>query len=197
MNFEDLKKSWQCQAAFPKVTLNADASLKEVRRNQKQFSAIIFSRDVCIAGITFLLIPIFLYSGIRTHEQWSYYMLPLACLLVGVFIVVDRLMRRRKQPAAKETFKSCAEGLLAEVSHEIWLSKNVVWWCVLPITAPIEINVFRDMLHSPDRLAIDAGSAVFSVLVGWGTYYLSKSSVRKDLEPRRQELEKLLSSLNQ
>jgi len=197
MNFEDLKKTWQCQVAFPKVTLNADASLKEIRRNQRRFRATIFFRDALVAGVTFFLIPTYLYSGVRTHEQWPYYLLPLGCLFVGVFILVDRLIRRRQQPAANETLKSCAEALLAQVLREIWLAKNILWWCVLPITAPIVINSIQDVARAPHRLAIDVGGAVFSILVGWGTYYLSRSSVRKDLDPRRQELEKLLSNLRQ
>jgi hypothetical protein len=197
MNFEDFQKVWRCQTDSPRAPLDADALLKGVRRKEQQFRRTLFFRDVIVAGITFLLIPVLLYSGIRAHEVWSYYLLPLGCLFVGVFRVVDRQIQRRKQPSANETLKSCAEASLAQVSHEIWLSKNIVWWILLPITAPEVINSIRDTRHTPERLAIDGGCVVFCVLVAWAAYHLTGSNVRKDLKPRRQELERLLSGLNQ
>jgi hypothetical protein len=56
MNFEDLQKAWQSQDASAKVTINADVLLKEVRRNEQQFRASIFWRDVREVGSAFLLV---------------------------------------------------------------------------------------------------------------------------------------------
>lgn len=46
MNFEDLQKTWQSQNPGARVTINADLLLNEVRRNEQQFRAMIFRRDV-------------------------------------------------------------------------------------------------------------------------------------------------------
>ena len=46
MNFEDFQKAWQAQKAGATVTINADALLKEVQRNRRNFGATIFWRDV-------------------------------------------------------------------------------------------------------------------------------------------------------
>jgi len=50
MNFEELQKAWQCQhkhtSAKFTINANADVLLNEVRRNQQEFRATIFWRDV-------------------------------------------------------------------------------------------------------------------------------------------------------
>lgn len=197
MNFEDMQRSWQSQAAGTQITINSDLLLKEVRRNQQQFRATIFLRDVREVGIAFLVIPVFLYGAIRWHD-WTYYLVALGCLFVGLFIVVDRLKQRRKRPTANETVKACAETSLAEVSHQIWLLKNVAWWYLLPIAVPLGINVSRFILDAPQhRLVFWGGYAVFCILLFWAIYHLNQFAVRRGLEPRRRELETLVSSLNQ
>ncbi len=65
MNFEELQKAWQSQDASAKMTINADVLLKEVRRNQQQFRATIFWRDVREVGLAFLGALFFLYHGLR------------------------------------------------------------------------------------------------------------------------------------
>ena len=51
MNFEELQEAWQSQDTSAKVTIRADALLKEVRRKQRQFRATIFWRDVRELGV--------------------------------------------------------------------------------------------------------------------------------------------------
>ena len=57
MNFEDFQKSWQSQDAAKQVSINTDALLNEVRRDQLCFRRMIFWRDVREIGIAALLVP--------------------------------------------------------------------------------------------------------------------------------------------
>ena len=197
MNFEDFQKSWQNQKAGAKISINADLLLKEVRRNQQQFWATIFWRDVREVGVALLLTVFFLYAGIQGHD-WTFCLLALGCFGVGTFMVVDRRIQRRREPASNETLKSCLEASLAQVAHQIWLLKNVLWWYLLPIAAPLGIAVARDALRSSHAGALFLGGyAVFCVLLFWGVYRLNQFAVRKSLEPRRNELESLLAALGQ
>jgi phosphoglycerol transferase MdoB-like AlkP superfamily enzyme len=199
MNFEDFQKTWQSQASSI-ATINPDILLKEVRHNQRQFRATIFWRDTREVGVAILLTAFFLYQGIR-HPDWTFYLLAFAALGVSTFIVVDRWIQRKKKPVSSETLKTCVETSLAEVNHQIWLLQNVFWWYLLPFAIAVEIFICVSTGRKLDgdlRMAIVAAIfALLVILLYWGIYWLNQCAVRKSLEPRRQELESLLTALNQ
>ena len=200
MNFENLQKTWQSQNPCAQVTINADVLLKEVRRNQQQFRMTIFWRDVREVGVAFLLTVLFLYLGMR-HHDWTDAVLALACFGVGTFMVVDRLLQRSKQPASSDSLKTCIEGSLLQVNHQIWLLKNVLWWYLMPFTVALGISIGHSVWRTSNpgfpALMIGVISALFVALVYWGIYRLNQYAVQKSLEPRRQGLETLLAGLNQ
>jgi phosphoglycerol transferase MdoB-like AlkP superfamily enzyme len=200
MNFDELQKAWQSQNPGAKVTIDTDVLLKEVRRNQQQFRVTIFWRDVREVGVAFLLTVLFLYLGMR-HHDWTDAVLALACFGVGTFMVVDRLLQRGKQPPSSDSLKTCIEGSLLQVNHQIWLLKNIVWWYLLPFTVAVGISICHSVwrAHNPGFPAMMVGviSALFVALVYWGIYRLNQYAVRKSLEPRRQELDALLAALDQ
>jgi hypothetical protein len=87
-----------------------------------------------------------------------------------------------------------------QVSHQIWLLKNVFWWYLLPLQIGLAALIGSVAWQARAAgLAVIMGLAAFALgcgLLGWGVYHLNQIAVRKSLEPRRQELETLLSSLN-
>ena len=198
MNFEDMQKAWQSQDASAKVTIDADVLLKEVRRNEQQFRASIFWRDVREVGSAFLLALYFSQRGLRHHE-WTACLIGFACFGVGAFMVVDCWLQRRKQPATNDSLKACVEGSLVQVNHQIWLLKNVFWWYLLPIAAALGISFGVSAWHWRQEGIPMATGFILYVLVCalayGGVYWLNQFAVRKSLEPRRQELETLLSNL--
>ncbi len=206
MNFEDLQKVWQCQHASAKLSINADTDvlLKEIRRNQQLWAAINFWGAVLEIGGEFLGTLYFSYQGLR-HANWTPFRLPdwdsllvaFACAGVGTFrtfMLVDRFVQRRKQTTANDPLKACIEASLNEVNHEIWLQRNVFWWCWLPFTTALAVSFGYASLrfHTPKFLAF---LVLFVIPLAWWGYRLSQFVVRKSLEPRRQELEALLTSL--
>ena len=99
MNFEDMQKAWQSHDAGAKVLIDADVLLNEVRRNQQNFRATILWRDAREIGVAAIMAWLFLHWAVR-DRLWPLYLVALACIGVGAFMVVDRLLQRRKQPAA-------------------------------------------------------------------------------------------------
>jgi Na+/proline symporter len=199
MNFEKFQKAWQSQDTGAKVTINTDVLLKEVRRNQQHFWMTIFWRDVREVGVAFLLTLFFLHQGMR-HHHWTNYLLALAGFGVGTFMVVDRLLQRKKKPVSNDSLKACVESSLLQVNHQIWLLKNVFWWYLLPFAAAVGISIGHSAWHArnPGFAAMIAGVVVlFVTLLYWGIYRLNQFAVRKSLEPRRQELETLLTGLEE
>ena len=203
MNFEDLQKAWQCQNVCAKLNLNANADvlLKEVQRSHQQLRTMRFLGDVTQISILFLLVPFFAYHGLR-HASWTPFRLPnwdflleaFVCAGVGTFILVYSIVQRRKRTTANDPLKACIEASLHELNHQIWLQWNVLWWFLLPLATVLAVSgVYASLLSQNPRWAV-MGLFVFPLLC-WGIYRLNQSSVRKSLEPRRQELEALLASL--
>jgi len=142
------------------------------------------------------------------HNIWPLTVLAILVFYVGVFLLVDHILQRRKKPTLTGPLLECIEGSLNQVNHQIWLLKNVLWWYLLPPGVGIGIFVICCAL---DTIRNAVGNAVgkelvailgflfaysvFCVLLFWGIYWLNQRCVRKELQPRRQELETLLNNL--
>jgi CubicO group peptidase (beta-lactamase class C family) len=196
MNFEELQKAWRSQDAGAKVTINTAALMKEVRRNQGQFRGTIFWRDVREVGVAAFLTWLFLHWGIRDHN-WSLYPVAFGCFFVGAFIVVDRLIQHQRRPMMNDSLHGCIESSLTHINHQIWLLKNVFWWYLLPIESGLGIFIANQVWRERHAgLPVMIGLLAYVLFCGvtcWGIYWLNQFAVRKNLEPRRQELETLLA----
>ena len=140
MTFDELQKTWQSQRASFKLTIDSDLLLREVKRNKRFFESAIFWRDVREVGVAFIMFLFFLYFGLKM-KIWSLHATALLTLSVGVFMVVDRIVQKRKRPEPAGTLMGCIESSLAQVVHQIWLLKNVLWWYLLPLGVGIGIIV--------------------------------------------------------
>ena len=123
-------------------------------------------------------------------------------LFIAVFMTVDRIAQKRKQPKRNETLAGCLESSLAEVEHQIWLLKNVLWWYLLPpgigfvaFSLGMVVSTMRDLGGGLFGLSICAGVIGFFVFVFVGVYRLNQRAVRKELLPRKAELDELATSL--
>jgi lipopolysaccharide export LptBFGC system permease protein LptF len=112
---------------------------------------------------------------------------------VGAFFLVDRILQRRKQPVSDDSLQACIQNSLLQVNRQIWLQRNVFWWCWLPFTTALAVSFGYAFLrfHTPKFLAF---LVLFVIPLAWWGYRLSQFTVRKVLEPRRRELETLLAS---
>jgi len=198
MNFDELQKKWQSQQGGFKLHIDADVLLKEVQRNKESFESSTFWRDVREAGGSLVLAPVFSYFAIKSNS-WSLHFPALACIFVAAFMVIDRIIQKRKLPKPSDTLTGCIEISLVQVEHQIWLLKNVLWWYLLPFA--IGISVFWG--DAAWQVRNDTGTGLrfigecFAglIILYTGIYYLNQRAVRKYLIPRKQELEELLASL--
>jgi CubicO group peptidase (beta-lactamase class C family) len=197
MNFEDLEKAWREDRSHPSQTLSEEALLPEIRRKRECFRRTIFWRDVRELGITALLIPFFIHGGLKIH--WALHLCAFGCAVVGAFMLLDRRRQRKKTPDPHSALSDCATAALAEVCHQIWLLKNVLWWYLLPLAVPMLVFFAFSSANLPGPAPLQVfGFLVISGIVAGiyaGIYWLNQLAVKKDLEPCRQELAKLLAEL--
>ena len=181
--------------------LNPETLLKEVRRDQQLWAKLAWYEDVLEIGGAFLTTLFFLYQGLRNATWtplqlpgWDFLLLALACLGTGIFRMANRISQRRNLTKPNDTLKACLEASLNEVNQDIWRQRNMVWWSLAPLVTALTICfIYRSLLfHTPMFVAF----LVLGVVpLAWWAPRLSRFTVRKVLEPRRQELQALLASL--
>ena len=202
MTFDELQKNWRSQQADPKLAIDPNLFLKEIKRNKECFESAIFWRDVREVGVAAMLVIFFLYSGIK-HSLWPLSLLALLCLWVGVFMVADRIVQKRRQPCLSDSLFNCIKSSLAQINHQVWLLRNVLWWYLLPIGAGLIIWFSYcgiSVMNENDELSLGSLLFILTCIVGtillyWGIYWLNQWAIRKELAPRKHELEDLLNSL--
>ena len=199
MTPDNLQQAWQAQSSQTRVTIDADLLRKEVERNQRDFGATIFRRDVLEVGMGIVMFPVWLYLGAKFALPWTWYLTAPALLWVAGFFLVDRIRHKRKPLAPGAPLLQTVQESLAQVEHQIWLLRNVFWWYLLPLALPmlaffvhVTLLTFRQWLPA---LAFGGFLLVFLVVVNASIYFLNQRAVRRQLEPRRQELFALRAGL--
>ena len=183
MTFDELQKTWQSQESRFKLCIDSDMLLKEIRRNKKYFESAIFWRDVREGGGAFLMFVFFLYSSLK-YGVWSLLLLAISVLSIGVFLVADRIVQKRRRPELTESLMGCVKGSLDEVVHQIWLVKNVFWWYLLPPGIGIAIFIghvawlVRNSGWVGLTLIFLSAYSVSCVLLFWGVYCLNQKAVQ-------------------
>jgi hypothetical protein len=199
MTPDDLRQAWQTQSTQMRLSIDADLLLKEVQRNQQQFAATIFWRDFREVGVGVVMVPLWIYLGIKLQLPWSWYLTVPAIVWIGGFILVDRMRVRRQVTEPCDPLRQGVQSSLAEVEHQIWLLRNIFWWYLLPMVPPM--LAFFGHIAWLERdgggwtvlatvLLISVVCVVFAAI-----YRLNLSAIRTELDPRRQELKALLLSL--
>jgi hypothetical protein len=117
-------------------------------------------------------------------------------VLAGLVLVMWRLYRARRigGRGATDRSLSVAEALRAEgrrLDAQIALLESVLWWYV----APLSIGVVLLTVGLRGTSWFTLAYSVVVALVAWGVVALNLRVVRRDLRPKRAELNALLSEL--
>lgn len=206
MDPDKYQQAWQAHSAQTHVTVDAELLLKEVRRNQRDFRAMISCRDYREVVVALLLIPVWFYLGARNSSPWTWYLEVPALIWVIGFFLVDRMRHKPKPSDPRDPLLTSVKESLTQVEHQIWLLRNVVWWYLLPMLIPMLAFVAQTCAEGFwltardwwDALGIASVSA-FVLVVFVTTFcfidYINQRAVRVQLEPRRQELLALLATI--
>ena len=119
MNPDELKEVWQSQAPPHRLTIDAGVLLQQLQRNQKSFEAMIFWRDLREAGVSLVMVPLWVWIGLSHTLPWTWYLGIPAMLWVAGFMVLDRKRQKRRQPKPGDPLRECLEHSLAQVEHQI------------------------------------------------------------------------------
>lgn len=198
MDFDELQTAWQSQESEPMITVHPDTLLKVVERNKRSFELTIFWRDVGEVGASILVAVACVFFG-TIGFGWPFYVFAVSAASVGGFMVIDRIRQKKRTPAFSEPLRTCIERSLSQLNHQVWLSRNVFWWYLLPAGGGM-LFAFADCVYLlRPRLWIDLpvflGLFVLCAAVFWDVYRKNQRAVRKEFLQRKQELEALLDTL--
>jgi hypothetical protein len=198
---DDFQKAWQAQASQPRVTIAADLLRSEVERNEHSFRTMILLRDIREVGVSVLLIPVWLFLGVWLALPWTWYLSIPAFLWIAAFMLIDRARHAAPSSTPGEPLVHSVQTSLVEVEHQIKLLCNVLWWYLLPSAIPM-LAFFGQVTWRASQSWLEAivvGSCFFALVAGVDAflYWVNQVAVRKELQPRREELLKLLANLQE
>jgi hypothetical protein len=199
---DKFQQAWQAAAAETRVKVDADTLLKALQHSQQVFRATILGRDAVEIAVGLLLLPYWFYMGLTISLPWTWWLMVPAILWVLGFFIVDRRRHPQKSSDPSESLLSCTKNSLTQVEHQIWLLGNVAWWYLLPFA----IALLAFFCHVAWQAAVEtqewlesAVAAAFIFAITFAIYYwiyrFNQRAVRTQLEPQRQELLALLTSL--
>jgi hypothetical protein len=134
--------------------------------------------------------------------------LAIGCILwVTGFFIRERIRAHRNRLNSDAPLLAKIEADIAELRHQRCLLLNVAKWYLAPCVAAILIVLAMIILNMPAKalaalpehwLFVVGFFGGYLVLVGllyWLVWFVNRRAVRKQIEPRLEELEKLHQSL--
>ena len=199
MSLDKFQQAWQSESSQMNATFDPDQLSKEVNHSQQSFRSTIFWRDVREVGTSLIMVPIWIVMGIWMALPWSWYLTVPAMLWIAGFMLVDRMRHSQDKVVPGESVLSSANRSLAQVEHQIWLLRNVFWWYLLPPSISIMAFFIHVAWTTSDSwwgfLFFAGFLGLFLFLVyGW-VYRLNQNAVRDQLEPRQNDLHRIISYL--
>ena len=200
---DNFQQAWHAASSQTRITIDAALLRNVVQRSQRDFRATILNRDTLEIGVGLLLLPYWIYQGIVSSLPWTWWLGVPAIIWVIGFFLVDRRLHPQTPSEPGEPLVNCVKNSLSQVEHQIWLLRNILWWYLLPFAIAI-LAFFAQVswqtgMKTGDWLAA-LGFAAFLFVFVFALYYrinyINQRAVRKQLEPRRQELLALLASLS-
>ncbi len=204
MNFEDLQRAWQHDAASSSRPVDA-ALLAEVRKGSRAFARSIFWRDVREVAASVFVAAVFAKVALDAEAEgasaWPAWVAAILPLGVALFFLIDRLLMHRRARPRGETVAAELERAAQAVRHQIRLLRKVLWWYILPLAMCSVMLGLQLLLYAPASFPIWARWAaavlilVPTVLFDWWVWRLNQKAVRQQLQPRLTELEQQRDAL--
>ena len=126
---DSLQQAWQAQqCATP--AMNPDQLLKGVRIQRRVNLRV----DIMVILVFLCVGALMLWSAFRDiQKDWPWLISAASNAWVVGYILFDQWRRRRDAAHYDETLLAHVEWSIKELEHQKWLSRNTLWWYLLPI----------------------------------------------------------------
>lgn len=200
MNWNELKTTWASQKLTTTPLTDPEALRRDFEAKRRRFARTFFWRDVREAAAGLFVAGVFAYVGWQMGRVgWPIALAVVLMLGLTVFFVRERLRAHQQKVGADASLVAKLEAEIAELRRQRGLLLNVGTWYLAPCMGAAAIVAATALIHAPKplaaKLAAGAIMLILLALVSWGVWALNRWAVRKQIEPRLAELEKLHQSL--
>ncbi len=201
MNWNDLQSTWAGQKLAAGPATDWTAIQRDFEAKRRRLARGLFWRDVREAAAGVFVAGVFAYSGWRMGPSgWPIAVAVLLMLGLTGFFISERMRVRRRQVGAAVALLTRLDAEIAELKHQRNLLRRVGTWYLGPCVAAGVIFGATTMAQAPipakAKLAAGGLMVVVFAVVSWMVLALNRMAVRRQIEPRLQELEKLHQSLS-
>ncbi|MCA9033537.1 MAG: hypothetical protein KDA91_00340 [Planctomycetaceae bacterium] len=199
MSLDKYQQAWNAEASQDKVVFDAEELTREVQQSRDAFRAMVVRQHLVQTGLVLAMIPFWFVTGFVMSSPWTFYLVVPVLAWIAVVYLLN--LKYYTQPPGEpgEPLLVCARVSLAHVERQIWLMRNLLWWNLLP-AAVVQMAFFGHVSWETTHTWWGCGlvTVIWAVLLCgvYGTgHRTNKLSVRRELEPRRIELQRLISAL--
>jgi hypothetical protein len=196
MNWNDLKSAWAGQSLLSGPYADIAALRDEFEAKRRRLARVLFWRDVREAAAALVVAGVFAHMG---PVGWPTALAVVLMLGLAGFFVWERFRAHQQKVGADASLVAKLEAEIAELRRQRGLLLNVGTWYLAPCMGAAAIGAATALIHAPKplaaKLAAGAIMLILLALVSWGVWALNRWAVRKCLDPRLEELEKLHQSL--
>lgn len=193
MNWNDYVAVWKRQP----LPVGESADLRELRATfetkRRKLAATLWVRD--LTELLACVVLVWVYSRYWQKVGPTGWPMGLAILMI-VFVasafIRERWRVRRSRLGPEASLRAKIEADLAELHHQRHLLLRVWAWYIAPCAAAILIHLGVIVAHDQERRPTSwVVASIFAVAACGGIWALNRRAVRKQIEPRLAELQKL------
>ncbi len=193
MTLDDARSQWQNSNRELLTPTEREELIARVCRRAEKFGSEIFRRDAIETIVGLVLSVVF-------GMMFIAFDMPLAKVgsgmaVVSILYIIFRLHRTRtcvRPPRPDASVRDFCGAEIERLDRQIQQSRSILWWYIAPCLFSANLVFFG--------LAgfgwVSAGYFLFTILFGWGVYWLNQYAVRKSMLPVRDELSALLNDLS-
>ncbi|MHC4715183.1 MAG: hypothetical protein ACYTAN_18250 [Planctomycetota bacterium] len=200
MEPEELREFWKLAEHEIPRTSGGKELLEAVLKEDRSFRHSILLRDAreiaasLVAAAGYILCGHWLAPGSR-----AILVAAVLILLPAWFMVVDRIIQRRREARFGAALRETVERSLGSVDHQILLLRTMLWWYLLPPSAAVTIFVARLTLFAPyfwyGNVPFFVLMLAFCTIVDYAIWRINQTAVAKELAPRSEKLKAVLAEL--
>lgn len=197
MNWNDYETAWKRQPLSAGGEVDLAGLRKSFEDKHRKMATALLVRDWVEIAACGAVVMCYLWFWHKSGPAgWPLGVSILLFLGVAAFFLRERRRARRNRPAVDASVKAKVEADLAELHHQRWLLLKVWLWYIAPCAVAMLLHVsviVRQSRHwNPTWELISIGIAgLLIALACWFAWTINREAVRKQIEPRIAELEKL------
>ncbi len=201
MDLDKYQKAWKEEASRTQVSFDKENLSKVLQDSRQQFESEVFLRDFFEVGTSIIMIPVWFVMGFALSLPWTWYLSIPVFIWISLFIFIDHKRHPKDHDLLGHPLLNFVKDSLYQLEHQIWLLRNVFWWYLLPFILSISAFFLQVCWETSNEwwefFSLGGFFGLFVVGVNYLIYTLNQRAVRLNLEPRRLQLEKLISNLEE